>query len=43
MVIASMPLCYSLSPDKLVWQGTNDGVFSVKSAYHMGMESNSRG
>jgi len=41
-VIASMPLCYSLPPDKLVWQGTNDGVFSVKSAYHMGMDSNSR-
>jgi hypothetical protein len=42
-VIASMPLCYSLPPDKLVWQGTNDEVFSVKSAYYMGMDSNSQG
>jgi hypothetical protein len=42
-VIASMPLCPSLPPDKLVWQGTTDGVFSVRSAYHMGIENNFRG
>jgi hypothetical protein len=42
-VIASIPLCSSLPLDKLVWQGTTDGVFSVRSAYHMGMDSNTRG
>lgn len=42
-VIASMPLCPSLPPDKLVWQGTTNGIFSVRSAYHMGMENNFRG
>jgi ribonuclease HI len=41
-VIASMPLCPSLPPDKLVWQGTTDGIFSVRSAYHMGMENTLR-
>ena len=38
-----MPLCPSLPPDKLVWRGTTDGIFSVRSAYHMGMENTFRG
>jgi hypothetical protein len=42
-VIAFMPLCPSLPPNKLVWQGTTNGIFSVKSAYQMGMENNFRG
>jgi hypothetical protein len=42
-VIASMPLCPSLPPDKLVWLGNTYGVFSVRSAYHMGMENIFRG
>jgi hypothetical protein len=37
-VIASIPLCPTLPLDRLVWRGTTSGVFSVRSAYHMGME-----
>jgi hypothetical protein len=32
------PLSPTLPPDKLMWNETLDGVFSVKSAYHMEME-----
>jgi hypothetical protein len=37
-LIASIPLCPTLPPDRLVWQGTTKCVFLVRSAYHMGME-----
>ncbi|XP_062147743.1 uncharacterized protein LOC133856702 [Alnus glutinosa] len=37
-VIVTLPLCPTLPPDRLVWRGTTNGIFSVRSAYHMGME-----
>jgi hypothetical protein len=36
-VISSIPLNSSIPPDRLIWLGTFNGVFSVKSAYHLGM------
>jgi len=41
-VVASILLCPTLPPDRLVWRGTKSGVFSVRSAYHMGMEIKKR-
>jgi hypothetical protein len=41
-VVASIPLCPTLPPDRLVWRVTKSGVFSVRSAYHMGMEIKKR-
>jgi hypothetical protein len=37
-VIVNIPLSPTLPPDKLIWNGTLDGVFLVRSAYHMRME-----
>jgi hypothetical protein len=37
-VIVTLPLCPTLPPDRLVWKGTTNGIFSVRSANHMGME-----
>jgi hypothetical protein len=34
-MICSMPICPQRQQDRLVWLGTRNGVFSVKSAYHM--------
>jgi hypothetical protein len=36
--IKSFPLCPSLLPDKVIWNGTFNGMFSVRSAYHLGMD-----
>jgi hypothetical protein len=41
-VIANIPLSHTLPPDQLIWNGIIDGVFTVKSAYHMGMEIQER-
>jgi hypothetical protein len=41
-VVLDIPLSSSLPPDKLIWQGTKNGVFSVKSAYHLGKEIQQR-
>jgi hypothetical protein len=37
-VITNMPISPFLPPDRLIWQGTKNGSFSVRSAYHLGME-----
>lgn len=37
-VSASIPLSPNLPPDRLIWLGTKNGNFSVKSAYHLGLE-----
>jgi hypothetical protein len=37
-VIASIPLSPHLPPDRLIWLGTKNENFSVKSAYHLGLE-----
>ncbi|XP_062155084.1 uncharacterized protein LOC133863105 [Alnus glutinosa] len=41
-VIASIPLCPNLPPDRLIWLGTKDGNFSIRSAYHLGLEIKDR-
>jgi hypothetical protein len=33
-LICGMPICPRSQLDKLVWLGTNNGRFSIKSAYH---------
>ncbi|XP_062171126.1 uncharacterized protein LOC133876913 [Alnus glutinosa] len=33
--IKNILLCPLLPPDKIIWNGTSSGMFSVKSAYHM--------
>jgi ribonuclease HI len=35
MAIKGIPISSSSQPNKLVWRGTKNGVFSVSSAYHM--------
>jgi hypothetical protein len=35
-VILNLPLSPLYSPDRLTWKDTNDGVFSVRNAYHLG-------
>jgi hypothetical protein len=37
-IIKSIPLCPSLPPDKIIWSGTSNGMFSVRSAYHLRLE-----
>jgi hypothetical protein len=37
-VIKAIPLNPFLPPDRLLWRGTSDGVFTVRSAYHFGNE-----
>lgn len=37
-MISIIPLSHLLPQDRLFWVGTNDGVFTVRSAYHLGME-----
>jgi len=37
-IIKNIHLCPSLPPDKIIWNGTLNGVFSVKSAYHMALD-----
>lgn len=41
-VIANIPLSPTLPPDRLIWNGIIDGVVTVRSAYHMGMEIQER-
>ena len=38
--ICSMAICPQRQQDKLVWVGTKNGIFSVKSAYHLAKEKN---
>ena len=37
--IKSIPLSTHLPPDKLIWAATTNGLFSVRSAYRLAMES----
>ena len=36
--ILSIPLCRSWPDDKLIWHYNSNGKFSVKSAYHLGIQ-----
>jgi hypothetical protein len=38
--ICSMAICPQRQQDKLVWVGTKNGIFSIKSAYHLAREKN---
>jgi hypothetical protein len=38
LVIANIPLSPRLPQDHLIWRGTSNGVFTVRSAYHLGKE-----
>jgi hypothetical protein len=40
--IKEIPLSFTNQEDMLIWRGTKNGVFSVKSAYHMLKEMESR-
>jgi hypothetical protein len=44
-VILNIPLSHFFPRDRVIWLGTTSGIFSVKSAYHMGKEfkENARG
>jgi hypothetical protein len=35
LAIQSIPIICTKQPDELVWRGTKNGVFTVRSAYHM--------
>lgn len=37
-MICSLPLSLHGQPDRLMWSGSSTGVFSVRSAYHLGKE-----
>jgi hypothetical protein len=37
-VISNIPLSPLLPQDRLIWRGTTNGVFTVRSAYHLGKE-----
>jgi hypothetical protein len=36
--ITSIPLCPAFPLDRIIWKGTSTGMFSVRSAYHLGMD-----
>jgi hypothetical protein len=36
--IRSLPISCTNQPDTLIWRSTNNGIFSVRSAYHLQME-----
>ncbi|XP_042973154.1 uncharacterized protein LOC122304957 [Carya illinoinensis] len=40
--ILKLPLCFLPHPDTLMWKGTVNGLFSVRSAYHLHKQSLSR-
>jgi hypothetical protein len=40
--ICGLPFCPSTQPNKLVWGSAKNGQFSVKSAYHVAMETGRR-
>lgn len=40
--IVSIPLSFRLPPDSLVWKGEKDGMYSVRSAYHLLCDEKSR-
>lgn len=40
--IASIPLSCTNQEDRMIWRGTTNGVFSVKSAYHLAKEMEDR-
>jgi hypothetical protein len=37
-VVLYMPLSPLLPKDRLIWKGTKNGVFTIHSAYHIGMD-----
>jgi len=37
-IIKHIPLCPLLPPDKIIWNGSKNGTFSVKSAYHLALD-----
>lgn len=37
-LICSMPLSRYSQDDQLIWRGTSNGIFTIRSAYHMDME-----
>jgi hypothetical protein len=41
-VIANIPLSPLLPEDRLIWRGTVSGIFTVRSAYHLGKEEHER-
>jgi hypothetical protein len=41
-VILAIPLSPIFPPDRLAWRGTRNGVFSVRSDYHLAMEIQQR-
>lgn len=41
-VIANIPLSPLLPEDRMIWCGTASGIFTVRSAYHLGKEEQER-
>jgi hypothetical protein len=41
-VIVTIPLSPTFPPDQLAWNGTSNGIFSIRSAYHMRMKIQER-
>jgi hypothetical protein len=42
-LICSIPICPGSQRDRLVWTGTKNGLFTVKSAYHLAQATNDSG
>jgi hypothetical protein len=44
-VICNMPICLGGRPDRMVWAGTKNGAFTMRSAYHLAqsMEADGEG